>query len=1167
MQMKIACSTLVYRKMLRVSTGAANKIPVGQMVNMFSNDIGYFESCSFYLCYAWIAPIQGIIAMGILIRELGPSCLPGFSLVILLFSVQSLIGKGFSKLRLAIAKRTDKRVRLMLEVISSIRAIKMFTWEKLFIDILEAARKYELKEIKRKSVLQSVNASIFNTLSRLIIFLCLVTYAMLGFPFQAEKVYLTVALINSVQNSLTVYFPMAMIGVAEVYMSCLRLQSKLEMEEKDVTGFIQHIEPHSKQKACGLTVYEVTARWNRVAKENIISNVSCSVKAGDLLAIVGLVGSGKTSFLNVILGELPAHIGRVFVQGKISYASQEPWVFSGTVRKNIVFCLPFNEKKYLEVIKVCALEQDLKELPNGDFSLVGEHGTALSGGQKARVSLARAIYNDADIYLLDDPLSAVDTCVGHHIFDQCIMKYLRDKVRILVTHQIQYLKEASKILILREGHTHAYGAYTQLVNGGIDIRSLIKKKENTSTLSEGVAKFKQGNDCIESQKIITNSAEQKQNLTTPMTNGIHHEGSKQIDDSNKEIKYDEEARISGSVKATSFIGYFKAGFGWPFLIFFLPMNSIVLIIILGSDYFLSYWTNKEQLIAESVMNMSNAVEETNSSFINVSSSDDLLDRTLNIYIYSGLVVGMFIGVFLKSFFFFWACIASSQGLHKNTLWAVFRCPMKYFDFRPAGQILNRFSKDLNVIDEKLPKDLLDSLNIVLSVVGLLALVASTNVWLLVPAVLVLVLLVAIRCIYLPILCDLKRMESVAYSPVLTHLSVSLQGLITVRAFESQNFLMNQFDELQNFHTSVSFVLLALEKGFIFYLDAISAIYICFVSLSFMASQNILVGNLGLAISSAMSLSGVLFWGIYQTTQVQNELVSVERLLDYCDLEPEAQWEIEGKTPNTEWPEHGIISYENVSLQYSECEAPVLKNLTFCIKGSEKVGIVGRTGAGKSSLVSSLFRLIESSGDIRIDSHNTKELGLHDIRGRLSIIPQNPVLFSTSVRINLDPYKQASDEKLWTILEEVHMKNIVHQMNGGLDACLAEGGTNLSVGQRQLLCLARAILKHSKILVLDEASANIDLRTDELIQELIRTKFHDCTVLTIAHRLQTIVDSDRVMVLQAGNLKEFDEPHILLQNKNSLFFNMVQQTGQNTSRQLQQIAEYVYLQKQASLGKL
>ncbi|KAK8407821.1 hypothetical protein O3P69_002393 [Scylla paramamosain] len=1144
--------------MLRVSTRAASKTPVGQMVNMFSNDVGYFDTCSSFLCYAWIAPIQGIIALGILASELGPSCLPGFVLLVFLFPIQSLIGKGFSKVRLATAKQTDKRVRLMLEFINSIRAIKMFTWEKLFIDFLETARKYELEEIRKKNVLQSLNASIFNTLTKVMVFLCLVTYVLLGFPFQAEKVYLTVTLITSVHNSLAVYFPMAVIGAAEFYMSCLRLQSKLEMEEKDITGFIQHIKPHSKPKDCRLTVYEVTARWNCVAKENIISNVSCSVKAGDLLAIVGLVGSGKTSFLNVILGELPAHVGRVFVQGKISYASQEPWVFSGTVRENVVFCQPFNEKKYLEVIKVCALEQDLKELPNGDFSLVGEHGTALSGGQKARVNLARAIYNDADIYLLDDPLSAVDTRVGRHIFDKCIMKYLRHKVRILVTHQVQYLKEASKILVLKEGHVHAYGAYTQLVNSGIDIGSLVKEKENTSILSEeGVVKSKQDNNNIESQKITASHAEQKQNFTAPLTNGVPHECSKQIGCSNKEIKYDEEDRLSGSVNAASFTKYFKAGLGWPFLIFFLPMNSIVLIMTLGSDYFLSYWTNKEQLIAESMMNMSesNTVEETNSSFIDVTPSDDLLDRTLNIYIYSGLVIGMFVGVFLRSFFFFWACIMSSRGLHKNTLWAVIRCPMKYFDFRPAGQILNRFSKDLSVVDEKLPKELLDSLNIVLSVVGLLALYSSWS------------FLVALRCICLPILCDLKRIESIARSPVLTHLSVSLQGLITVRAFESQDFFMNQFDELQNFHTSVWFILSALKRGFVFSLDTISAIYICFVSLSFMGSQNTLVGNLGLAISSALSLSGMLFWGVYQTTEVQNQLISVERLLEYCDLEPEAPWEIEGKTPNTEWPEHGIISYEDVSLQYSEYEAPVLKNLTFCIKGSEKVGIVGRTGAGKSSLVSSLFRLTEPSGNIRIDSVNVKELGLRDVRGHLSIIPQDPVLFSASVRINLDPYNQISDEKLWTVLEEVQMKNIVHQMNGGLDACLAEGGTNLSVGQRQLLCLARAILKHSKILVLDEASANIDLRTDELIQELIRTKFHDCTVLTVAHRLQTIIDSDRVMVLQAGHLKEFDEPHILLQNKNSLFFNMVQQMGQNTSHQLQQIAEYAYLQKRTSLGKL
>ena len=414
----------------------------------------------------------------------------------------------------------------------------------------------------------------------------------------------------------------------------------------------------------------------------------------------------------------------------------------------------------------------------------------------------------------------------------------------------------------------------------------------------------------------------------------------------------------------------------------------------------------------------------------------------------------------------------------------------------------------------------------------------------------------------------------ARSPVFTHMSTSLQGLATIRAFRAQESLKNSFDNYQDIHSSAWFMFLASSHTFGFLLDTICGIYIGVVTFSFLfffTSTYIFFtlisilktlrivdasgGSVGLAITQALSMSEILQWGMRQWCEVENQMTSVERILEYTTIESE-EGRGDTKQPVREkWPDNGSIAFKNVSLRYSDVQPYVLKSLNFVINSKEKVGIVGRTGAGKTSLISALFQLTETDGEILIDGVDTKSIHLHTLRSNLSIIPQEPVLFSDTLRKNLDPLNEYNDADLWNALEEVELKGVVHNLTGGLQTKMSEGGSNFSVGLRQLVCLARAIVRKNKILVLDEATANIDPHTDCLIQTTIRRKFEDCTVVTIAHRLHTIIDSDKVLVIDAGQLIEFDHPYKLLQS-NGTFYNMVQQTGRAMADNLFKISEKV-----------
>uniref|UniRef100_H3CYA7 Multidrug resistance-associated protein 4 n=1 Tax=Tetraodon nigroviridis TaxID=99883 RepID=H3CYA7_TETNG len=1077
MKMRVALCHMIYRKALVLSSEATVLTTTGQIVNLLANDVNHFDEITLELHYLWVGPVQALVIVVLLWYEVGPSCLAGLGAVILMLPLQTWFGKLFGIFRSKSAALADQRIRVMNEV-SGIRIIKMYAWEKPFAALVAEVRRKEIAQVMRSSYLRGLNMASFFASSKMIVFVTFAAYVLTGNAIAASTVFVTVSLYGTIKLTVTLFFPLAVERWSETVVSVRRIQNFLLLGE--VQSAAARLPPEEKKSREELlTIERMTCFWDKCVDAPSLRNISVSVRRQQLLAVIGPVGAGKSSLLSAILGELPHDSGRLRVQGQVTYAAQQPWVFPGTIQSNILFGREMIPGRYETVLEACALKRDLDLLPSGDLTLIGDRGATLSGGQRARVNLAsRAVYQDADIYLLDDPLSAVDAEVGKHLFEQCVCGLLKDKCRVLVTHQLQHLRAADHILLLQEGQITAQGTYRELLRSGLDVVSLMRSEEE--------------------QEERAQTAELDQQ-------SLHSQSSSRSHSSQ-----------------CSFSSLLPPDRGKP------PVAYIL------QDWWLVYWAREE---------FSNSTANLTGADVNVTPSHQF-NLTFYLSIYSGLTAAAVGFGYARCFVIFHKLVRSAQRLHDSMFNAVIRTSAGFFDLNPIGRILNRFSKDIGLIDSKLPITFVDFYQMFLQNVGVVAVAASVIPLLLVPILPLLLFFLYLRRFYLRISRDVKRLEATTRSPIFSHLSSSLQGLWTIRAFRAQDRQQRAFDAHQDLHSAVEawFLFLMTSRWFAFRLDSICSVFITLATFGCIFFRNGLeAGEVGLVLTYAVTLVGNFQWTMRQSAEVENMMTSVERVLEYTELKSEAPWKSQQEPPS-DWPSQGQVTFSHVNLSYGPNGPLVLKDISFSFQPGEKVGVVGRTGAGKSSLVSALFRLAEPEGGIYIDGVQTSKIGLHELRQKMSIIPQDPVLFTDTVRKNLDPFDKHTDEDLWTVLEEVQLKSVVEDLPGKLETVLAESGSNFSVGQRQLVCLARAILRKNRILIIDEATANVDPRTDELIQKTIRDKFRECTVLTIAHRLNTIIDSDRILVLDGGSIQELDHPLTLLQNDNSALKKMVQQLG-------------------------
>ncbi|XP_042871644.1 ATP-binding cassette sub-family C member 3-like [Penaeus japonicus] len=1143
-RVKSVLMTAVYRKALSLSGTARRNASLGEIVNLMSVDAQVVGRVFGPICSLLISPVIIVFSIIFLWQELGASVLAGVTVLALLMPLTSFLANRIKVLQQANMEFRDRRVKIMNEIVSGIKVLKLYAWEGAFSSMVDKIRKKEMNLLQKVAFCRALNSFLSGTSPYTVALATFTTY-LLASPeniLDVEKAFVSVSLFNIMKLPIC-RLPIIISDVIQAIVAFKRIEKFIHAEELDPTAVCQD---HSEANAIVIRGGKFTWAGDEGQASWELNDINLEVGHGKLVAVVGCVGAGKSSLISALLGEMRKTKGKVVVNGSVAYVSQQAWLQNATLRDNIIWSQPFDEKRYRQVVTACALQQDLDMLPGGDMTEVGEKGINLSGGQKQRVSLARAVYSAADIFLFDDPLSSVDAHVGRFIFDNVIGSkgILKNKTRLLVTHAVTFLPRVDEVIVLKDGQMVEKGSYNELVAKQGDFANFVQRHQNEDAEEDTESELKLSSPgpyyhqvsseshkssvdnerwlSLLSAKNNNNEKEDKEDEKEKLRSMADAAGKT----TTKQKLVQEEKSETGKVSRHVYLTYGKS---MGLLYAVVPLVFIVLgqTSLVSSNVWLSKYS------------FSSAGE---SGDANTTTSNFVVTREVFLLGYGAFGVAQALFLFLGTLSLMQGCLRASRVLHQRLLQSVVRLPMSFFDTNPSGRIINRFSKEISILDINLPDIVCTSFDRFVQVVAtiVMIIVALPAAGFFVAPIMVLYYLV--QMFYIASSRQLKRIESVSRSPVYSHFSETLQGVSIIRAFKKQQEFYEESLRKIDFSLESVYTNYAVNRWAQGNLEIIGHLITFATALVGVVGRGHVGASLvGLALSYALSVTGVLEFLVRITADMEANIVSVERINDYLEREQEAAWTSEGVL--AAWPQEGRVSFRNFQMRYRPDLDLILKGITCSFEPAEKVGIVGRTGAGKSSLTLALFRLIEGAGgEIDIDKVNIANVGLHDLRGRISILPQDPVLFSGTLRINLDPLGACSDADLWNALELAHLADYVREQPLGLSHVVDEGGANISVGQRQLVCLARALLRKSRILVLDEATAAVDLETDDLIQATIRSQFAHCTVLTIAHRLNTIMDSDRVLVLDQGKIAEFAPPAVLLADPDSVFYGMAKDAG-------------------------
>ncbi|XP_077406386.1 ATP-binding cassette sub-family C member 3 isoform X2 [Vanacampus margaritifer] len=1147
MHVRTALIGAIYRKSLVITNAAKRSSTVGEVVNLMSVDAQRFMDLTTFLNMLWSAPLQIMLALYFLWQNLGPSVLAGVAVMILLIPFNAVIAMKSRAYQVEQMQYKDSRIKLMNEILNGIKVLKLYAWENSFKEKVLAIRQKELNVLKKAAYLGALSTMAWTSAPFLVALTTFAVYVTVDENniLDAEKAFVSLSLFNILRFPLNM-LPQVISSLVQTSVSLKRIQSFLSHDELDPNSVDR------KNTAADFSVTVVNGKFTWAKEDSpVLHDINVLVPQGSLLAVVGHVGCGKSSLISALLGEMEKLEGEVSIRGSVAYVPQQAWIQNATLRDNILFGKAYNEQKYHCVLEACALTPDLQVLPGGDMTEIGEKGINLSGGQRQRVSLARALYNDADVYLLDDPLSAVDAHVSKHIFDNLIGPEgaLKGKTRILVTHGISYLPQVDNIVVMVDGRMSEMGSYQELLkqNGAFAeflrnyaLEDVVEEDEVTEEIIDDEDLFPEDTlsnhiDMVDSEPGI-NEAKRKfirqisiisADGENPKSRSVRRHGCSQRKHPEPQEKkqphgieklIQAETAETGRVKLKVYLEYAKA-VGMLLSVLICILYGCQSAAAIGANIWLSEWTN------DALQNQ----------------TEDNINMRVGVYAALGITQGVL--VMISSFTLAMGNIGAARKLHHNLLANKLHTLQSFFDTNPIGRIINRFSKDIYVIDETLPSTVLMFLGtFFVSLSTMIVIISSTPIFAVVIAPLAFAYIFVQR-FYVATSRQLKRLESVSRSPIYSHFSETITGSSVIRAFGRHSAFVSMGDMKVDENQKSYYPGIVSNRWLGVRVEFIGNCIVLFAALFAVTGKNDLnPGLVGLSVSYALQVTMSLNWMVRMTSDLENNIVAVERVKEYSETKTEAPWEIEDKKPHPDWPMQGNVDFHNYSVRYREGLDLVLKNLTLSVKGGEKVGIVGRTGAGKSSMTLCLFRLLEAAeGEIFIDDVKISEIGLHDLRSKLTIIPQEPVLFSGSLRMNLDPFEKYTDDEVWKALQHSHLHKFVSNQPAKLEMECSEGGENLSVGQRQLVCLARALLRKTRILILDEATAAIDLETDDLIQSTIRTQFEDCTVFTIAHRLNTVMDYTRVLVLDKGQIAEFDTPSNLISQR-GIFYGMAKDAG-------------------------
>ncbi|KAK3604649.1 hypothetical protein CHS0354_007192 [Potamilus streckersoni] len=1178
-RIKGAASSLLFKKILKLR-GLKDKT-VGQVVNLLSNDGSrIFEAASIasQLIAAPILLLYGLVYMYYLI---GHWSLVTFATFLSFYPFM---------------------VRIMNELLTCIKLIKMYAWEKSFTEHISEIRANERAVLEKAAYTSSISRAVVPMVPVLAAVFTFLGYVMTGNDLTPAEAFTIVAVLNSMRMSLGV-LPMAIRSLADASVSFKRYQDILLMEEMQPlkwsvadekfaivmnkatfswelqqlddakpktkkSEMVKHDPSHNEKG----TINEMEGLFghdhangpeitdHRTASS--IENITITVEKGKLVGVCGAVGSGKTSLLCALLGRMIHRSGKVAMDGSVAYVAQQAWIMNASIRENILFGEDYDQERYDAIAEACCLKEDFRSFVDGDLIEIGERGINLSGGQKQRVSLARAVYSDRDIYLLDDPLSAVDTHIGSHIFSECIKTVLKGKTVLLVTHQLQYLNKCDNILFVQNGKISESGTHENLMATGGEYAGLI---QTFYTQQEGSGQLPPEFDTVPDRESSQSVASARDRLYSHGAAGtVETSGSppiteimamirqksdaseissqSQISDGDGEIESVKGAKLTvqeerhrGSVELRVYREYIKATGG--ILVCFFTLFAFA--ISIGSQtvtkWWLSYWFDHGVVIING-----STGDISNTTIVRKS-----IAGHPNMHFYAliyGLCAVLILSITaIRAYVYMKVTFRASSSIHNDVFRKILSCPMKFFDTTPVGRIVNRFSSDLDDVDVRLPNTAEIMLQNSLLIIFATVMICYVTPWFLIALIPLSICFVAIRNVFAVGMRDLKRQDSITKSPVLSLATATVQGIFTIDAYKRGQHFQKKFQEYLDTNTSAFYLLCCSNRWLAVRLDLVSSAAVGIIGLLVLFTYKTLTTSMaGLAMAFSIQITSIFQFTLKHLIETEAKFTSVQRLLVYSkDVESEAPAIIKDNRPPDEWPQDGEIKFVDYQMRYRENLPLALKGITFSVKAKEKIGIVGRTGSGKSSLGVALFRLVEPArGTIFIDSTDICQIGLEDLRTKLSIIPQDPVLFVGTVRYNLDPFGDHSDDQLWKALERCHVKGTIAALEQQLDAPVVENGENFSVGERQLICMARALLRNSKILMLDEATAAIDTETDSLVQATIKEAFANCTMLIIAHRLNTVLSCNRILVMEDGKIAEYGKPSDLLANSQSKFKSMM-----------------------------
>lgn len=1194
LRVRAAVISTVYRKVLQVSTANLSRFTTGEVVNMMSTDTDRIVNFCQSFHALWSLPLQLCVTLYLLYQQIGIAFLAGVGVTVILIPINKWLASKIARLSVQMMAFKDRRVGLMKEVLSMIKMVKLNAWEGAFKCRINDERYGEVKALAGRKYLDAACVYFWAATPVFIPIVTFTVYIALGNPLDPARVFTAVALFNMLIMPLNA-FPWVINGMVEAWVSLKRVERLMELPEQDLMNYYTVV-PEMSHKDSELQVLITNANftWNGLSIQNeqqidnskapkslhtgthaplidsqngdsdddallpALRGINMQLSKGQVVAIVGRVGSGKTSLLNAIMAEMVKIHGVVAVAALHSgfgLATQQPWIQNGSIKDNILFGSSLDTTRYRTVLSVCALDEDLLGFTLRDNKLCGENGSSLSGGQKARVALARAVYQNKSIYLLDDILSAVDEPVARHIMRHCIHGFLAGKTVLLATNNIRLLTKSDWVISVQNGEIVSQGP------PAVILPNLLSAEELSDDWWDEV---------VDSQS--SGAVFRRTSLDIFATGQ-----GKSSDPAQKNEHGNEEERDYGELSSAVYYTYITAVGGVLTVAIFLAI-----VLMQGSrnlsDMWLAYWVS--QTAGENSTGITTLVQEVSSPWIGTGtrpdppkmisslsnsmhwfapitpvhqylavqevsqySSFEKVDPSTKFYltVYGTLAASNSIFTLMRAFLFAYGGICAAKSLHKLLLDAVLYAKISFFDNNPLGRILNRFSSDLYTVDDSLPFQMNIFFAQVFGLIGSVLVTIYGMPWIVLLYIPLAFVYYTVQSFYRHTSRDLKRLHAVSLSPLYAHFTETLQGLPVIRAMRAVHRFSVRADNLLEVSQRAQFDIQIASQWLNLRLQLIGLAMLAGVSVLALLQHHfdaIEAGLVGLVISYALTVSSFLNSVVGSLTETERELVSVERFHQYLDgTEPEKR---EGfATPPFGWPSHGSIKFQNVYLRYHAHNPYALRKVNFEIGASEKVGIIGRTGAGKSSIFLALFRLVElSRGHIFVDNVDISRLSLKKLRSSMAIVTQDAFLFSGTIRENLDPCSESHDTQIWQAIQSCHLLNIVQSL-GGLEARIEEAGRTMSAGERQLFCLARALLCRSKIVCIDEGTSQLDNETDEQIQQTIRSAFRNKTVIIIAHRVHTVHDCDRILVMNEGEVVECGRPTELLSDRSSYFCTALQ----------------------------